>query len=74
MRLWDEFLAGYESVRPLSAIEKKHLPLFLVAKEFQYLCGFSVAINAIGHVQFHFPGLDWFARSVRQHVADAKLL
>jgi len=72
--LWEEFLAGYETIRPLSAIEKKHIPLFLVAKEFQYLCGFSLAINAIGHVQFHFPGLDWFARSVRKHVADAKLL
>ena len=74
MKLWDIFLEGYETVRPLSDVERRHIPLFLVGKEFQYLCGFSRAVNAIGHVAFHFPGFDWFAESVRRHVDDAKLL
>ncbi|MEQ8248216.1 MAG: phosphotransferase [Alphaproteobacteria bacterium] len=74
MSLWEVFLEGYETVRPLSDLERSHIPLFLVGKEFQYLCGFSRAVNAIGHVAFHFPGFDWFAESVRRHVDDAKLL
>ncbi len=74
IKLWDVFLEGYETVRPLSDLERAHIPLFLVGKEFQYLCGFARAVNAIGHAAFHFPGFDWFAESVRRHVDDAKLL
>jgi Ser/Thr protein kinase RdoA (MazF antagonist) len=74
MKLWDVFLEGYETVRPLGDVERRHIPLFLVGKEFQYLCGFARAVNAIGHAAFHFPGFEWFAESVRRHVDDAKLL
>ena len=73
-RLWDVFLAGYESERPLTAGEREQIPLFLLGKEFQYLNGFAISVNAIGHAQFFFPGFDWFADSIRRHVADAKLL
>jgi len=72
-RLWDVFLAGYESVRLLTDAEHAHMPLFLVGKEFQYLNGFAISVNAIGHAQFFFPGFEWFAASTRKHVAEARL-
>lgn len=45
----------------------------MAAKELRYLGGFARRVNAIGHQTFRFPGLDWFARSVRSHVAAAGL-
>ena len=68
------FLEGYDAVRPLSRYERDLFPLFLAVKEFRYLCGFAANVNAIGHVAFRWPGLDWFARSVRRHAAEAQLL
>ena len=73
-RLWDVFLEGYETERPLSDAEREMIPLFLLWKEFQYLNGFAISVNAIGHAQFFFPGFDWFGKSIRKHMADAKLL
>lgn len=70
----DGFLEGYDAVRPLTARERELFPLLLAVKEFRYLCGFAANVNAIGHVAFRWPGLDWFAQSVRRHVAAAKLL
>ena len=74
MLLWEDFLSAYIELRPLTESEFKYIPAFLVGKEFSYLCGFSHAVNAIGHVAFHFPGLDWFAKSLRRHVKDAALI
>ena len=68
------FIEGYDAVRPLSRYERDLFPLFLAVKEFRYLCGFAANVNAIGHVAFRWPGLDWFAQSVRRHAAEAKLL
>ncbi len=65
------FHDGYDSLRPRSAEERRAEPLFLAAKELRYLCGFAGRVNAIGHNTFRFPGLDWFARSVRANVAAA---
>ena len=70
----DGFLEGYDAVRRLSARERALFPLLLAVKEFRYLCGFAANVNAIGHVAFRWPGLDWFAQSVRKHVAAAKVL
>ncbi len=70
----DGFLEGYDSVRPLAGSERELFPLLLAVKEFRYLCGFAANVNAVGHVAFRWPGLDWFAQSVRCHVAAAKVL
>ena len=69
----DGYFAGYESVRPLGDRERELLPLFLIAKEFGYLCGFAANVDAIGHVAFRWPGLGWFAESVRRHATEAGL-
>lgn len=68
------FMEGYESVRPITAAERRWEPLFLAAKELRYFTGFADRVNAIGHHTFRWPGLDWFAKSVRHHVAKAGLL
>jgi Ser/Thr protein kinase RdoA (MazF antagonist) len=61
----DAFVAGYETVRPLEALEKQSLDLFLLAKEFRMLSGFSTHVNTIGHAPLRFRSLDWFAASIR---------
>jgi Ser/Thr protein kinase RdoA (MazF antagonist) len=68
------FLDGYDSVRPRTAEERAAEPLFMAGKEMRYFCGFAGAVNAIGHKPFRYPGLDWFAASVRKHVAAAGLI
>jgi len=68
------FHAGYDSVRARTEAERAHEPLFFAAKELRYLCGFAGRVNAIGHNTFRWPGLDWFARSVRANVAAADVL
>ncbi|MAR79738.1 MAG: hypothetical protein CMM18_05900 [Rhodospirillaceae bacterium] len=73
-KLWDVFLLGYDSVRTLNKDEINSFDVFLLGKELSYLCGFAKAINAIGHVSFHFPGLDWFSKSLRNHSKLAKLI
>ena len=73
-KLWDVFLSGYDSVRTLNKDEVNSFNVFLLGKELSYLCGFAKAINAIGHVSFHFPGLDWFSKSLRNHSKLAKLM
>ncbi len=70
----DGYFAGYEGVRPLGDRERELLPLFLAAKEFGYLCGFAANVDAVGHVAFRWPGLDWFAASVRRHASAAGLV
>lgn len=68
------FHDGYDAVRPRTAVERSHEPLFFAAKELRYLCGFASRVNAIGHNTFRWPGLDWFARSVRRNVNAAGVL
>lgn len=68
------FMEGYNAVRPLTAEERRREPLFLAAKELRYFTGFADRVNAIGHHTFRWPGLDWFAKSVRHNVAAAGLL
>lgn len=68
------FLDGYDSLRSRTAEERAREPLFMAGKELRYFCGFAGAVNAIGHKPFRYPGLDWFAASVRKHVAAAGLL
>ncbi len=68
------FLEGYDSVRRLEAREREFFPLLLASKEYRYLCGFAKNVNAIGHVAFRWPGLDWFVASVAKHVTAAGLL
>jgi Ser/Thr protein kinase RdoA (MazF antagonist) len=43
------FLRGYEAVRPLSADEKALMPLFLLARHFNILCGMAAQVNVVGH-------------------------
>lgn len=66
------FLDGYDSVRPRTLEERRLEPLFMAGKEMRYFCGFAGAVNAIGHKPFRYPGLDWFAASVRKHIAAAE--
>ncbi|MCH8111380.1 MAG: phosphotransferase [Proteobacteria bacterium] len=69
----EAFLAGYEEVRPLSERERAFLPLAKAAKEFSYMCGMSAGVNVVGHMSMGPDKFDWFARSVRKHVAAAGL-
>ncbi|MBM3505319.1 MAG: hypothetical protein FJX65_15770 [Alphaproteobacteria bacterium] len=43
------FLRGYESVRPLTKDEKELMPLFLLTRHLNILCGQAGQINFIGH-------------------------
>jgi len=70
----DAFVAGYETVRPLSSAEKNALPLFLLAKEFRMLSGFSTHVNCIGHAPLRFRDLDWFAKSLRTRAEALSLI
>ena len=68
------FIDGYNAVRPLSGAEVDLLPAFLAAKELRFLCGFAANVNAVGHTPLLNPNLDWFAKNVRKHVANAGLM
>ena len=68
------FLAGYEEVRPLDALERECLPLFTASKEFSYMCTISDIVNRVGYGTFQPELFDWFAQSVRRHVKAANLL
>lgn len=69
----DRFVGGYEAARPMSAAEKAIMPLFLLAKEFRLLAGAAANVNAVGRLGLRFRDMDWFARSIRRHMADAGL-
>ncbi len=71
----DSFTAGYETLRPFTPAERDHAPLFRLAKEFRLIAGFSKNVNAIGYAPLRFRTniLDWFAWSIRRHVAEAGL-
>lgn len=72
-RVSDEFLAGYQEVRPLEPFERACLPLFLASKEISYMCAISELLNRVGYGSFQPELFDWFAQSVRKHLAAAKL-
>ena len=74
-RYADAFMTGYETVRPFTDTERANAPLFRLAKEFRLIAGFSRNVNAIGHAPLRFrPAvLDWFAGSIRRHVAEVGL-
>ncbi len=69
----DAFVAGYETVRPLSPAEKKFYPVFRVARDLYMSATFAVLINRVGPV----PGFDGdfapFTALARQHLATAEL-
>ncbi|MEQ8248234.1 MAG: phosphotransferase [Alphaproteobacteria bacterium] len=67
------YMRGYEEVRPLEDFERACLPLFMLSKEFSYMCGMSDGVNVVGHMSFGPHHFDWFAQSVRRHVAEAGL-
>jgi Ser/Thr protein kinase RdoA (MazF antagonist) len=68
------FIEGYESVRPLVQVERDALPVLKSAKEFSYLCGAANAINAVGHSAIRWPGIDWFAKSIRRNAEASGLI
>ena len=70
----DRFIAGYDSVRPLSDTERGDLPLFIALKEFSFLCGMCAVVNVVGHVSLTESRLDWLIDSVRRNTAAAHLL
>jgi len=71
--LTDAFMEGYEEARPIEDLERSYLPLFMVSKEFSYMCGMSDGVNYVGHMSFGPQHFDWFAQSVRRHVEEAGL-
>jgi len=70
----EQFWAGYRETRPLEPLEEECLPLFMVSKEFNFMCGMSHAVNVVGHMSFGPPQFDWFIQSARRNVAAAGLL
>ncbi|MCX8231553.1 MAG: phosphotransferase [Alphaproteobacteria bacterium] len=71
--LTNAFMHGYEEIRPIEDFERSCLPLFMVSKEFSYMCGMSDGVNYVGHMSFGPTHFDWFAQSVRRHVEQAHL-
>ncbi len=69
----EAYMHGYEAVRPLEDFERACLPLFMLSKEFSYMCGMSDGVNVVGHMSFGPHHFDWFAQSVRHHVEEAAL-
>lgn len=63
--LGDAFLAGYETVRPMTADEKRLLDVFVLAKTFQLAAGIARNVNSVGRASLRFRGLDWFATKIR---------
>lgn len=70
----DAFLEGYNTVRPLLKAETDALDLFLLAKEFRLLSGFSTHVNAIGHAPLRFRSLEWFSTSLRTRAEKLGLI
>lgn len=67
----DRFMAGYRSVRPLTADEEKLLPLYIAAKEMVFLGAKFAGVGAQGPNTFLLAGWDWFAQRARRHAAEA---
>jgi len=67
------FVAGYESIRPLTPREHELMPLFVLAKEFRLISTFSRHVNAIGR-GFMRRDFAWFADSIRRRMGEAGLL
>ncbi len=61
----DAFLAGYESVRPMTDDEKRLLDFFVLAKTFQLAAGIARNLNFVGRASLRFRGLDWFSEKIR---------
>ncbi|MSO65875.1 MAG: hypothetical protein EXQ85_08795 [Alphaproteobacteria bacterium] len=69
----ERFLAGYTRVRPFTADERRLYPLFIAGKEMNFLCAKMSGVNVLGPGTFLYAGWDWFAESVRRHIAEAGL-
>jgi Ser/Thr protein kinase RdoA (MazF antagonist) len=70
----DAYMEGYEAARPLSAVERKYLPLFTAAKEFSNMTGMADAGRYVGHLSLNERVFDWYTRSVRRHAEAAGLI
>ena len=70
----EAFIEGYGAVRALTADEKASFDLFLLAKEFRLLVGFTKHMNCIGHAPLRFRDLDWFATSISSRAQGLGLL
>lgn len=69
-----EFLAGYESVRPLNTEEHALLPLFLLSRHLNILSAMAAMVNVMGHGGVGFStSLDRFALLIRAAARDAGL-
>ncbi len=67
------FINGYETHRPLSADERRALPLFRAARDLVMCTTYAILINRVGPL----PGFDGdfgdFTRLARRHLSDAGL-
>lgn len=68
------YTAGYEAVRPLTAQERAHLPLFLAAKEISNMNSMAAVGRFCGHLSYNARVFDWYAKSVRKHAEKAGLI
>ena len=50
------------------------MPLFYVAKELRFLCGFASNVNSVGHSSLLNPNLDWFLEKTKLHIKEAGLV
>ncbi len=73
-RTGEDFMSGYESVRPLSPSESQLLAFYILAKEINFLGAKWSSADKVGPNTFLNAGWDWFADSIRRHVAEAGLL
>lgn len=70
----DAFVAGYESVWPLSGAERDLIPLSVLARDLLILCWSAGHINALGRSSVGFAQeVDSFIASVRQNLEAAGL-
>jgi Ser/Thr protein kinase RdoA (MazF antagonist) len=73
-RYADAFERGYESVRPLTAGEKRHADLFLLAKTFRLVSGMAQISVAVGRGTLRFRNLDWLGGYIRSKARPLGLL
>ncbi len=61
----EAFMLGYESRRPLSALERRCIPALMVARDFWLTRMYCQGSGAIGDSLFE--GLNYFRRSIKYH-------
>jgi len=67
------FVAGYESVRPLTPAEKAELPLFRAARHLGLVAAFAHHVNRVGPIAGFDENRRYYLSMVRLYCAEARV-